>query len=285
MTGEGIGMGRTAALDEPPGEEWRDLTRAPLFRCLDGQDGPMSRGDSLSQARRVIRGIVASRHDRPSLVARIACEVGAEIVEADLNTVELARRYQTSRTPVREALMLLEHEGLVDIAPRRRPRAHAHTIEEVREIYRTRTVIFELIATDVAQRASDEDIALLDPILDRMAEAVERGDVTAFSWLSVEFHDTDTRLSGNVTAKRIHDSLLLRTLAIRRLSLSLPHRMAKSLEDHVQLVKAYRAHDSNLAGAILRANHMAALDAVERHFRERGTLDPVAASGAATLCA
>jgi DNA-binding GntR family transcriptional regulator len=73
--------------------------------------------------------------------AEIACEIGAEIVEgaiapgSDLNTVELARRYQTSRTPVREALILLENEGLVDIEPRRRPRAHAHSIDEVQEIY------------------------------------------------------------------------------------------------------------------------------------------------------
>jgi enoyl-[acyl-carrier protein] reductase I len=72
----------------------------------------------LVQAGKVIRAIVASRHDRPSLVAEIACEIGAEIVEgaiapgSDLNTVELARRYQTSRTPVREALQ--ERWGRVD---------------------------------------------------------------------------------------------------------------------------------------------------------------------------
>ncbi|TWG90158.1 DNA-binding GntR family transcriptional regulator [Mesorhizobium sp. J18] len=239
---------------------------------------PMSREASLAQAQHVIRSIVASRHDRPSLVAQIACEIGAEIVEAiippghDLNTVELARRYQTSRTPVREALILLENEGLVDIPPRRRPRAHVHTMIEVSEVYRTRTVLFELMATDSAKRATEADIEVLRGILARMQQAAELGDITAFSWLSVEFHDFDTRLSGNTTAKRIHDSLLLRSLAIRRLSLSQPTRMARSLEDHIQLVKAYENHDSNLAGAILRANHTAALASVEHYFQKTGTL-------------
>lgn len=243
-----------------------------------GKNGKMTTEASLAQAQHVIRQIVASRHDRPSLVAQIACEIGAEIVEAvtppghDLNTVELARRYHTSRTPVREALILLENEGLVDIPPRRRPRAHVHTITEVSEIYRTRTVLFELMAVDLAKKATDDHIRLLEDILDRMREAARIGDVAAFSWLSVEFHDEDTRASGNQIAKRIHDSLLLRTLAIRRLSLSLPTRMAKSLEDHAQLVKAYENHDSNLAGAILRANHTAALAALERYFRDSGTL-------------
>ncbi len=238
----------------------------------------MSREASLAQAQQVIRSIVASRHDRPSLVAQIACEVGAEIVEAvippgrDLNTVELARRYQTSRTPVREALILLENEGLVDISPRRRPRAHIHTMAEVTEVYRTRTVLFELMAVDSAKRATQADIDLLRGIASRMEEAARIGDVTAFTWLSVEFHDNVTRLSGNMTAKRIHDSLLLRSLAIRRLSLSQPTRMARSLEDHIQLVKAYENNDSNLAGAILRANHMAALAGLERYFKEAGSL-------------
>ncbi len=251
---------------------------AALFKGLDEATGPMSRTESLLQARRVIRSIVAGGHDRPSLVAQIASEVGAEIVEGvvppghDLNTVELARRYQTSRTPVREALMLLEREGLVDIPPRRRPRAHAHTMAGVREIYVTRTVIFELIATEVARNAVQGDIETLDVVIQRMKRAAERGDITAFTWLSVQFHDTDSRISRNNTARRIHDSLLLRTLAIRRLSLSQPTRMVKSLEDHIQLVKAYEANDPNLAGAIMRANHTAALAAVEKHFTSGGAL-------------
>ncbi len=247
-----------------------------LIAYLDGHDGLMSQSESLAQAQRVIRKIVAGEHDRPSLVAQIASEIGAEIVEAvlppghDLNTVELARRYKTSRTPVREALILLEREGLVEIPPRRRPRAHEHSIQEVRELYVTRTVIFELIATEVASLAEPEDIALLDSIVVRMGQAVEKNDIAAFSWLSVEFHDKDTLISRNKTAKRIHDSLLLRTLPIRRLSLSQPGRMQKSLEDHIQLVKAYKSHDSVLAGAIIRANHIAALQAVQDYSAQAG---------------
>ena len=269
----------TAAMDAAHVDGARPAEGRALVRSQGGE-GMMTPAASLAQAQQVIRSIVASRHDRPSLVAQIACEIGAEIVEAvippghDLNTVELSRRYHTSRTPVREALILLENEGLVEIPPRRRPRAHVHTLTEVSEIYRTRTALFELMATDLALKASVDHIELLKGILERMRRAAEIRDVAAFSWLSVEFHDNDTRASGNQTAKRIHDSLLLRTLAIRRISLSLPNRMAKSLEDHIQLVKAYENHDSNLAGAILRANHTAALAALQRYFEETGSFSP-----------
>ncbi|MCX7317444.1 MAG: GntR family transcriptional regulator, partial [Hyphomicrobiales bacterium] len=155
----------------------------------------MTPGQSLLEARRVIRGIVASGHDRPSLVSTIASEIGADIIEGvvkpgqDLNTVELSKQHHSSRTPVREALMLLEAEGLVDIPPRKRPHAKMLSIEEIREIYRTRAALLEFIATDVANLADEHDIALLKAILDKMRAAVAQRDLRASVWLSVEFHD------------------------------------------------------------------------------------------------
>ncbi|HKS70467.1 MAG TPA: GntR family transcriptional regulator, partial [Ktedonobacterales bacterium] len=62
---------------------------------------------------------------RDSLVGKIAEWIGSAIIEGrlrpgdDLNSVALSHRFQTSRTPVREALMILEKEGLVTIPPRR----------------------------------------------------------------------------------------------------------------------------------------------------------------------
>ena len=65
--------------------------------------------------------MVSKNDDRSSLVDDIACSVGAEILEgvrrpgSDLDSVELARRFRTSRTPTREAVVILEREGLVEI--------------------------------------------------------------------------------------------------------------------------------------------------------------------------
>lgn len=239
----------------------------------------MTPEQSLAQAQIVIRGIIASQHDRPSLVAQIACEVGAEIVEGrippghDLNTVELARRYDTSRTPVREALILLENEGLVDIAPRHRPRGRLFTFDEISEIYRTRAVLYDLMAAEATLRICNEDIEVLAAILERMRDACERHDVVAYSWQSVAFHDNNTRMSGNNTAKRMHDSLLLRTLMVRRLALAQPDRLERSLEDHTQLLRAYENRNPALASAILGANHKASLVAIESYFKRTGTLD------------
>jgi DNA-binding GntR family transcriptional regulator len=235
---------------------------------------PVRDGRSFARALEAVRGIIAGHHDRPSLVSKIACELAAEIIEElrgagdDLNSVELSRRFHTSRTPIREALMLLEKEGLVQIPPRRRPRVVSLDVSEVRDIYRARAALFQVIAVDVARNGQAEDIAELREPLSAMEQAARSNDLNGFVWANVDFYDRNTQLAENKTVKRILDSLLLRTLRLRRLSLSRPGRMQSSLDDSTRLVKAYEDRDANLAAALIRSNHMSALAALEKCLPE-----------------
>lgn len=230
----------------------------------------MTAGESLSRAQTTIRRIIAARDDRVSLVTQIAIEVGAEIIEDviqpgyDLNSVDLARRYKTSRTPIREALMLLEKEGLVDIPPRRRPRVMAMDIAMIREIYNTRAAILEFVASGVVANASEQELQLLANAVSEMARAHDNGDIRAYLWANIAFHDLNLTASKNMTAKRIVESLLLRTIHLRRHSLSQGGRLSASLDDHQHLIKAYRERDANLAAALVRSNHFNALRNIEQ---------------------
>lgn len=226
---------------------------------------------SFGHALETIARVVTEGHDRPSLVAQIACEIGAEIVEnlrkpgEDLNSVDLAARFATSRTPIREALMLLEKEGLVDIPPRRRPRVANLPLENIREIYRVRAALFEAVAIEVVEKASDAEMGRLRELLEAMRAV--RGDLTGYMWANVEFYNAFTTIAQNRTAKRMIDSLLLRTLRFRRLSLSRPQRMDKSLANHAQLVDACEERDARLAAALIRSNHLHALAALESYLK------------------
>ena len=235
----------------------------------------MTTQDSMRCAREVILKVIGVYDERASLVTDIAADVGAEIIEEviqpghDLNSVELARRYDTSRTPIREALMLLEKEGLVDIPPRRRPRAKVHDVKTVREIYRTRATLLAFIASDVAEFASEADIAKLrdqTKVLEQLADA---NDVRGYTWANIEFYDLNSDASGNMTAKRIVESLLLRTISLRRWSLSQPGRLAESIDDHRRLVRAYEQRDAHMAAAIVGSNHMIALKNIEHRFQQQ----------------
>ncbi len=87
-------------------------------------------------------------------------------------------------------------------------------------------------------------------------------------WANVEFYEYSTQIAGNRLIKRIVDSLLLRTLPLRRLSLSQPGRLQKSLDDHVRLFRAFEERDGALAAALIRSNHQTALATLERALVE-----------------
>jgi DNA-binding GntR family transcriptional regulator len=84
-----------------------------------------------------------------------------------------------------------------------------------------------------------------------------------------------TVIGRNRLAKTIIDSLLLRTLPLRRLSLSQPGCIAKSMDDHIRLLRAFEERDVAMATAIIRSNHKTALETVE-HALGQSLSDPPA---------
>jgi DNA-binding GntR family transcriptional regulator len=226
--------------------------------------------NTLARFEAMVRRVVAKHDDRNSLVTEIACVVGAEILNGirspgtDVNSVELARRFATSRTPTREALMLLEKEGLVEVLPRRRPRVAALTLPEIREIYEVRAVIVGHVAWQAARNATAEELQGLRLLLREMERAAAAGEGDAYYWGNVAFHERLTDAAHNTTLRRILDTLVLRSLRLRRLSLAHPERVERSMSDHRNLMLALEDGDSELAGVQAKANVLSAFKVLER---------------------
>lgn len=205
-----------------------------------------------------------------SLVGSIAEWIGRAIIEGrlhpgdDLNSHDLSKQFNTSRTPVREALLLLEKEGLVTIPPRRRPYVARISLAEVRQIYQVRANLLMLVSELIVATASDEAIKSLRGYLPQMQEAAAAHDVGAYFWANTALRDAETDICGNVQVKRILDSLGLRTLQLRHLSLSQPGRLEQSLRDRERQVWAYEERDAPLAMALARSTVFGALAAIER---------------------
>ncbi|MGI8780402.1 MAG: GntR family transcriptional regulator [Solirubrobacteraceae bacterium] len=216
-----------------------------------------------------LAGLLRLDDRRDSLVAAISEWVGRGIIEGrlrpgdDLNSVELARRFNTSRTPVREALMLLEKEGLVEIRARRRPRVAHATLDVVREIYAIRANLHGLVAERVASFADERSVAELRALVETMGAAADEDDVDRYFWANVAFHERAAEAADNPTLQRILDSLGLRVLQLRHRSMSLPNRMHQSIEDHRRLVRAFEERDALLANALARSIVLGALVALE----------------------
>lgn len=205
-----------------------------------------------------------------SLVGNIASSIAAEIVAgrlragADLNSVELARRFQSSRTPVREALLLLEKEGLVEIESRRRPRVRRWTRAEVRELYVVRAALYALVAELIVANAPDADLRLLSDCYDEFAAASQTHDLERFFRANVAFRDLESRMCRNAQLQRILDSLGLRVQQLRHYSISLPGAMEESRSDRERLLRAYYERDASLAAALSRSTVLRGLARIEQ---------------------
>ncbi|WP_233837476.1 GntR family transcriptional regulator [Paraburkholderia sp. ZP32-5] len=204
-----------------------------------------------------------------SRVAEIVDWVARSIIEgrlqpgADLNSVELARRFNVSRTPVREALFVLHRERMIDWSPRRRPRVAAMSLKDAQEIYHLRALLYAQVSLAIVEHATQQDIASLWALYETLAQAAARGDVDAYFWANVAFRDEELRVSRNAIFKEVLDSLRMRTNRMRHLSTSLPGRMQRSCTDHRRLCEAYEERDGTLAAALNRSIVMGALKSIE----------------------
>lgn len=193
-----------------------------------------------------------------SLVGRIANEIAQGIVNGelkpgdDLNSVELAARFGTSRTPVREALMLLEKEGLVQIPPRRRPRVAQITLQEIEELYQIRALLNGMMMELFVQNADEGERVEARAILARMKAAVGAGDTEAFFAERVHLHAVWAEGCGNQTLKRTLAAWRGR-LSLRRLGAARPEQVDRSLMDHHRLVIACDDGDADLARQLIRS--------------------------------
>lgn len=206
---------------------------------------------------------------REPLVAEIANWVGIGIIEArlgpgqDLNSVELAKRFETSRTPVREALMLLEQEGLVEMKARHRPRVALISLDDVREIYHIRAELLGMVAQLVVARASDDELRRLAPYVEALRASVEVGDLDRYFWTHVALQEEYLQVARNRTLKQILDSLAIRTLVLRHRALTRQGRLTASYIDQESLYAAMTRRDPELASAMIKGATRAALRAIE----------------------
>lgn len=226
----------------------------------------------------LLRGMLRADRSETSLVDRIAEDLAVQIVDgrlppgADVNSVELAKRYQSSRTPVREALLSLQREGLVDVPARRRPHVSRVTLTQARELYEVRASLHGLVSELVVRNAGDGDLDVLRAWHERLRVAAQKGDVDAYFWHNVAFRQAEAEVAGNHQLARMLSSLGLRTLQLRHVSLSQPGRLDRSVSDHEVLLSAYADRDAALAVAITKSIIMTGLRAIEAsHWAD---LDP-----------
>lgn len=161
---------------------------------------------------------------------------------------ELADRLGMSRTPVREATLMLAQQGLLEVRPRKGVRISTLSLKDMGEIYSVLTELESLAAEEAASSGySDEDLKALKQSIEAMEKALEREDREAWAHADDAFHDELVRLGGNSRVESIVSMMANQVRRARAMTLYIRPLPLKSNEDHRAVYDAIKEGDSDKA--------------------------------------
>ncbi|MDX1512302.1 MAG: GntR family transcriptional regulator [Gammaproteobacteria bacterium] len=164
-----------------------------------------------------------------------------------LDERRLAEDLGVSRTPIREALGRLEHEGLVRMIPRRGTFVTRKSKKEIIEMIMVWAALESLAARLITERASDEEIAGLRKMFATFSDDRVEAHIDEYSETNIQFHQALFRLSHNDLLMQMVDNLFLHMRAIRMRTISENNRASRSIIDHMHIIEALEARDTELA--------------------------------------
>ncbi|MFC8239686.1 GntR family transcriptional regulator [Streptomyces chartreusis] len=160
---------------------------------------------------------------------------------------ELAEAVGVSRTPVREALLRLEVEGLIKLYPKKGALVLPVSAQEIKDVVETRILVEEHAARK-AVPAPPRLIERLEELLARQKEQAAAGDLAAAAVTDRCFHAEIVRSGGNEILSRLYDQLRDRQLRMGvAVMYSHPDRIAKTLVEHEEILQALRSGDTEAA--------------------------------------
>jgi DNA-binding GntR family transcriptional regulator len=160
-----------------------------------------------------------------------------------------------SRTPIREALLQLASEGLVEFVPQRGVRITEFNAEHLAQVFQFRAAIEGFCAAKLAAQSHPDALARLDAELERQRSIIDADDRLAWVKANMDFHTQIVSSAGN---ELMVDALALLASHTMRIGYRMNYRrqrMQESVDEHSAVVEAIRRRDPERARA-LAAEHL-----------------------------
>lgn len=172
---------------------------------------------------------------------------------------ELAAVLEMSRTPVREALIRLANEGMVEVRPRHGMRVLPVSADDMAEIYEILTALEASAAARVAEQGlSPEELGALRAAVDDMDKALDVDDLHAWARADEHFHATLLDGCCNHRLRELVYQFWDQTYRVRMLTLRLRPKPVASNRDHLALVEAIERRDPEEAARVHREHRIRA---------------------------
>jgi DNA-binding GntR family transcriptional regulator len=215
-----------------------------MTRILGDIQGPVTRSASDAAVELIRQAVIEGR-----------LEPGQRLKEEDL-----ARELGISRTPVREALLVLQTEGLLEALPNRGSVVRSYSPEDLYDMYELRALLEGYAARQASLRISADDLVALSESNTRFSKLRRNGDMAELVGENMRFHNAVLDAAGSERLARMVRSVVELPLVYRSYIWYSKEQIRISEHYHVQLLAALEARDGDRAELIMKEHVFEARD-------------------------
>ncbi len=182
-----------------------------------------------------------------------------------LDERQLSQKLGVSRTPIREALTLLEREGFVRAVPRRGIYVVRKSKKEICEMIVVWAALEGWAARLAATRATEEELKALKDLFQQFKNEPLSDQLNEYSDANITFHQTIIKLGGCDLMVEMTQNLFIHIRAISTVSLRQDNRAEDSIREHLAIIGALEARDADLAEKLVRKHTLGLAAHVEKY--------------------
>jgi DNA-binding GntR family transcriptional regulator len=204
-------------------------------------------------------GVLSALRD---LIVHSELPPGTRLTEA-----VLCERLKVSRTPLREALKVLSHEGLIEILPNRGARVVRLLLEDVKYLFEVIATLESLAGRLACERITDAEICEIKAIHYQMQASFIRRDLPEYFRLNQAIHKRIVEAAANPVLAKTHENLNARLLRARYLASQTDQdRWAAAMGEHELIIDALSRRAGEQMAELLREHLWHKYDTIRTHF-------------------